>query len=472
MKKFTLPPGGFILTTLALMLLLIVTACENDDEPTSFFKDPVLIFHTMDEIRVAVGETLIIQPTLPPGLVAHPEVTWSWKILNAPEASQASLTNGDQPNANFRAGLPGIYELELTAKLGIQKHSDIVLLKVFNGIELEGDYQVLFETDGAITGLFKVQNNLYATGIFSNIGGVAANGIASYDGTNWRPMGSGIKWDETLYPSIDDMIEFQGDLYVAGHFAELGGVTSPAIARWDGIDWKAVPGLEVSIVADGWSGYYLTNRGTSLKVFQNQLYVGGHFEGENLGAFHAYSVLQWDGNKLTGKTSLINSAEDLEIHKEQLLAFGYDNLTVASFDGSEWRGLDFPVNHELSYNINFSHGINLFSFKEQLFINTRTWISDNPDQAHLVSDIFKWDDLQLQQVFSPDNTMYTFEVIGDLLYAGGDKGMVTWDGQQWGVVKDGPEVSINAIQPFQDQLFVAGSFEGKSTNSIAVWKGK
>ncbi|KKL19178.1 hypothetical protein LCGC14_2468090, partial [marine sediment metagenome] len=86
--------------------------------------------------------------------------------------------------------------------------------------------------------------NLYATGEFTVIGGVGANGIAGYDGTDWFPLGAGLAvgGGDT---GINIAFGPDGSLYVCGSFLNAGGVANTiGIARWDfGAEvWNSVAG--------------------------------------------------------------------------------------------------------------------------------------------------------------------------------------------------------------------------------------
>jgi len=64
--------------------------------------------------------------------------------------------------------------------------------------------------------------------------------------------------------------------------------------------------------------------------------------------------------------------------------------------------------------------------------------------------------------------------MGDFSEVAGSKtdGLVTWDGQRWGVVPDAAKTSIYAAQQFDNQLFVSGTFGEEENHQIAVWQIK
>jgi hypothetical protein len=75
---------------------------------------------------------------------------------------------------------------------------------------------------------FTPDGSLIVAGWFATAGDTAANSIALWDGTTWRPLGSGIKGRVnalTVTPG--------GSLYAGGAFSTAGGIPSSHIARWN-----------------------------------------------------------------------------------------------------------------------------------------------------------------------------------------------------------------------------------------------
>ena len=138
-------------------------------------------------------------------------------------------------------------------------------------------------------------NQLYVGGRFPTAGGVTANGIAAWDGTQWHSMGDGITG--SFNPYVDAMMVWDDGsgekLYVGGRFDTMNGLSTPLIARWDGTTWEQVGdglindmymfGIESMAVYDDGSG--------------PALYVGGnefHAPGQPVG-----NVSKWDGQQWT-----------------------------------------------------------------------------------------------------------------------------------------------------------------------------
>ncbi|HRF15911.1 MAG TPA: T9SS type A sorting domain-containing protein [Bacteroidia bacterium] len=128
--------------------------------------------------------------------------------------------------------------------------------------------------------------DLYIGGYFTGINGRPMRNIARFDGTSWSAVGDGLSSD--VYALVVDSATNR--LYAAGNFTSTGtgAIVFPSnVAYWDGVVWTPVG-----------SGPSLSP--TSLTMYKNQLYTGGHFSGNN-NAINNYGdtlnfICKWDGN--------------------------------------------------------------------------------------------------------------------------------------------------------------------------------
>jgi hypothetical protein len=77
---------------------------------------------------------------------------------------------------------------------------------------------------------------LYVGGTFKNVGGVAAQNVAAWDGEKWHDLGGtdGLVIDLAPHPD--------GGFVAVGNFERAGGVQVNGVARWDGEAWSAYGG--------------------------------------------------------------------------------------------------------------------------------------------------------------------------------------------------------------------------------------
>src|SRR6187402_745183 len=82
-----------------------------------------------------------------------------------------------------------------------------------------------------VVALAKDENILYACGSFSTADGNPAEHVAMYDGITWASMGE----PPYLSYGMNDLLIFNGELYIGGCFVDMGGANH--LAKWDGSNW-------------------------------------------------------------------------------------------------------------------------------------------------------------------------------------------------------------------------------------------
>lgn len=88
--------------------------------------------------------------------------------------------------------------------------------------------------------LFVHAGQLYMGGHFDDVGLVPALNVARWDGTSWNALGAGVNGTVRAFATLD------GDLIVGGDFSRAGDVDAWGLARWDGSTWHAIPGVVAS----------------------------------------------------------------------------------------------------------------------------------------------------------------------------------------------------------------------------------
>jgi uncharacterized repeat protein (TIGR01451 family) len=136
---------------------------------------------------------------------------------------------------------------------------------------------------GTVENMIQDDSLLYAAGFFSNAGGVPlTENIASWDGTNWAPLDSGLNFGPgCLGVFNDELIVFGNNLTMAGSLP-----ISDGFARWDGTEWFDLP-LPSSTF--GWAN----SMGATI-IYNNKLWMAGSV-GSTTGP---ESFMSWDGSEL------------------------------------------------------------------------------------------------------------------------------------------------------------------------------
>ena len=128
---------------------------------------------------------------------------------------------------------------------------------------------------------------VYAGGLFSACGGVAANNVAEFDpgAGSWKALGSGPS--NGAAATVNAIAVAGGELFVGGDFTSAGGIPANRIARFDraGRRWTSL----------GVAGRNGTNGSVkSLVVSGTNLYAGGSFSGVAGGPLAAIGVARFD----------------------------------------------------------------------------------------------------------------------------------------------------------------------------------
>ncbi|HOW73868.1 MAG TPA: PHB depolymerase family esterase, partial [Phycisphaerae bacterium] len=186
------------------------------------------------------------------------------------------------------------------------------------------------------------QDQLIAAGHFTTAGGASANHIARWDGTQWQPLGSGISGPPT-YAGVNALAVYGGSLVAGGYFTSAGGVSANHIARWDGTQWKAL--------GSGIGSFYPYV--SALAVYNGRLIAGGDFK--YAGGAGANFIAQWDGSTWQALGSGANSyVTALAVYNGSLVtgglfttAGGVSAKHIARWNGSTWQALGSGTDYEV-----------------------------------------------------------------------------------------------------------------------------
>jgi hypothetical protein len=233
---------------------------------------------------------------------------------------------------------------------------------------------------GKINAIAIFNQEVYVGGNFTSIGGVSANSLAKWNGNQWSNVAGGVLISGGDAGVVNDLIVVGNELYVGGWFVSIGGVPANSIAKWNGSQWVALDqGLSTGfaykllkdddtlylggfLILDGSSNpiYVAQFNGTiwqamgdglndevyALTMHNGELIAGGRFSMS--GTTPINRVARWDGqdwhplgNGLGGNPN--EKVLDLESHGE-LFAAGSFTTTgseasagLATWNGSQWE---------------------------------------------------------------------------------------------------------------------------------------
>ncbi|HSY75428.1 MAG TPA: hypothetical protein VK890_01150, partial [Bacteroidia bacterium] len=187
-------------------------------------------------------------------------------------------------------------------------------------------------SSGYINAMATYKGNLYAGGLFDTIGGIVAHNIAMWNGSTWAPVGKGIK---TVQYGPYTMAVYNGNLYVGGAFDSVDGKLVYGIAQWDGTTWSTVgTGIYAKDEEDGVF---------AMTVYNGELYVAGGFD--SAGGVRVISeIAKWNGTKWSTFGGYTNGAiSALAVYNGNLYAGGWlDTLggvpanSIGMWNGTAW----------------------------------------------------------------------------------------------------------------------------------------
>lgn len=320
--------------------------------------------------------------------------------------------------------------------------------------------------NGVVFSLHAHDGRLYAGGRFQSIGNAVVNQIASWDGTDWLPLGDGVFGTVFALDSTDD------HLYVGGSFQSAGGQSAGNAARWDGFAWESL--------GAGVDGFV-----NAVQTFGDDLFVGGNFQtadGRTARGAALWSTAGW--RSFPGRPLNIEP-RGLEVFQGDLVATGYAdigngtrNSAVLRWDGLEWSNIGLGFN-ELVWDTGIHNGE----------LHALGWFSTadgNPARG-----IARWDGSMWTGLGSgfaggfvtSGLCMSTFEgnliVGGDFSSAGGTpaNNIARWDGAAWSALGDGLTGGLGCtwkLVPFLGDLVAVGEFTiagNAAANGTARWDG-
>jgi hypothetical protein len=187
------------------------------------------------------------------------------------------------------------------------------------------------------------QGELYVGGSFAFADGESTPGIARWDGVSWRAVGSGITFG-AVAGHVRSMVVWDDgsgpELYVGGNFTSAGSAVTTDLARWDGTEWRRVGGPGVT--GSGVDALAVYDAGTGA-----HLYIGGNFT--LVGGLNVSNVARYDGvNWMEMGSGTIGTVQALLSHDDGngallyacggfVQAGGAPNTdVVAAWDGDSW----------------------------------------------------------------------------------------------------------------------------------------
>ncbi|MCH8331772.1 MAG: T9SS type A sorting domain-containing protein [Bacteroidetes bacterium] len=163
---------------------------------------------------------------------------------------------------------------------------------------------------------------LHAGGYFTRSGEDTLYRIARWNGINWLPLAEGIHPNSDLIGTyVRDMIEYKGELIVGGPFDEAGTVSAQNIGAWNGSSWRDL-------------NFGLARRVETFEIYDNKLYLGGDFWNYNY-------IAHWDGDTLIPAAQGVYSGQNYATHVWSLKTYNKNLFVGGHF---QFAGTDSTPN--------------------------------------------------------------------------------------------------------------------------------
>ncbi|MBM3960577.1 MAG: hypothetical protein FJ306_01535 [Planctomycetes bacterium] len=317
-------------------------------------------------------------------------------------------------------------------------------------------------TDGAVESLCALANgDLVVAGPFTAAGGVAAGGIARWNGSTWAALGGGLTVASGALQVRAVISLSNGDLVVAGNFTAAGGVAANGLARWNGSSWAAIP----AVLTGG------NQNLTSLAALPNgEFAVGGDFTA--IGGVPAASVARWNGSAWApfgagfagGIRSLAVTGNGALVAAGHLFTGGG---FVSQWGGSSWQPLATLSGTSVSALVGLAgHGV--------AAAGTFATLGGAAAVGVAQFDGVAWGALGagLPGAGGSPNVTALAALPGGQLAAVTDYGPTRWDGAVWRPLAVGPQIVVSLLPEPDGSVLASGSFVTPAGHAnLCRWNG-
>ena len=400
--------------------------------------------------------------------------------------------------------------------------------------------------DKVVSDLATDGTNLFVCGSFLRIGGIAASNIASFNGSTWTSLNSGLHWYQTGLglPVANHLCWVSNQLYVTGGFDRADNTGADNVARWDGTNWWSLGGNVshgMGVSLDFVQSLFILTNAANFGAIPAGLYAGGSFP--TAGYTNANCVAYFDGTNwhplgagVRGQFGSSPRVSAFATDGTYLYAGGnFTNAGTSTGVGgiAEWDGFDwYPLSAGLDWNVNalavdgngylwvggaFTNAVNT-GFAKGLAVWAGGWFNfGNVDGTNAIVNAIVYDGGtriyvggQFYSVggISATNIAYydyngnvwhplglgvnskvnTLAYGNGMLYAGGTftnaggstaTRIAQWNGSSWsamgtGVTGSSTSTAVNDIAVSGNNVYIAGNFTnagGIFASNVAVWNG-
>ena len=238
-------------------------------------------------------------------------------------------------------------------------------------------------------------------------------GIVRWDSASnqWLSVGGGMGGGRGGI--VHDLEIFQGELYAAGSFDSIGGISAKGLAKWNGTRWDSVGNQSQMTPNPFYQSVFLN----SLQLMNNKLVVGGAFE-----VAGSQNIASWDGTAWTGSAANLDQhVQDMAIFNGDLIIYGpfIDSIgstpfrQMARWDGTSWHSMGTVASDFVGLR-------DMLEYNGELYVVGSYSPINNPSIGGLTFDgIAKWDGTQWHIITSFKGAGYELREFNNRLYLNG-----------------------------------------------------
>ena len=325
-------------------------------------------------------------------------------------------------------------------------------------------------TNGEVWALAVIGSDLYVGGNFTTAGGNTVNHIAKWNGSSWSPLVSGSNGVNGINGTVTALTVIGTDLYAGGWFTNAGGIPAENIAKWDGTNWSALG-----------SGLSAAGAINALASMGNNIYATSYILDPTLGG-PGNIIVKWDGSNWSLLSVMDDYVSSFLVDGTNLYAGGQFTMAgtvpanrIAKWDGANWSALGLGMNY-------FIGGTGLEMMAGNLYAGGRFTTADNNSANYIAKwDGSNWSPFLSGINNGMNNEVEGLAVMGTDLYASGSfttaggvsaNSVAKWNGTSWSPLGSGMNDGVWRLAVIGQDLYAGGIFttaDGFSANYIAKY---
>ncbi|MGD1044155.1 MAG: SdrD B-like domain-containing protein [Bacteroidota bacterium] len=325
-------------------------------------------------------------------------------------------------------------------------------------------------TNGEVWALAVIGSDLYVGGNFTTAGSNTVNHIAKWNGSSWSPLISSSTSVNGINGMVTALAVIGTDLYAGGWFTTAGGIPAENIAKWDGTNWSALG-----------SGLPAAGAINALAAMGNNLYATSYILTPALGG-PGNLIAKWDGANWSPFSVMNDYVSSFLVDGSDLYAGGQFTIAgtvpanhIAKWDGTNWSPLGLGTNY-------FIGGTGLEMIAGNLYVGGRfTTAGGNTANFIAKWNGSVWSSFGTGSNIGMDNAVEGLAVMGTDLYASGSfttaegvsaNSVAKWDGTNWSPLGSGMNNGVWRLAVIGNDLYAGGIFTtagGVNANYIAKY---